>query len=547
MEEIKRLFSKNIRNRKMLWIIVSVAVVLIAAAAVVIALFVNANSTPRFSDCTITVKSEGGIALEGIGVSVYTDASKEKLVGQEKTDANGTVHFGQSVPIGSIAVLEDVPAGYNTEEAYSLTRSATKIVLSITLLEEMTELTPGCVMFDFTVTATNGRSYTLSSLLKKKKAVVLNLWYTGSRSCEREFIFLQKAFDMYAKNVAVLGISPNESDDDELMKAFKEEHSLTIPMARVGGDWKSLVQNSKLPTTIIIDRFGTVGLIHTGPVGNLTSFTGALKYFTADDYVQSAVDDISTLKDDEGTLEILGTEIAPLEFEDVTEFEVPVPAGQTVFCNLYQASGKKLQAKSENLRITFHGTEYPPVEGTVSFLIPPRSNSSKPDLVCLSNTGAKDETFEVVLVTVEGSVDKPIKTQLGQLTVSIAADNPQSMCYTCSATANGTFVLTIKNPPADVDYSVAITNQTSQTHMSLEENAEEDKDGNKTLSVSVMENDDVLITVSTLPNEDGQYPAAQIGLELSVQAADSSDETEPIQIPEPEIVTDPIVDNGEAA
>ena len=72
MEKIKQFFAKLVQNKKLLWITIGVAAVLVAAIVLAV-IFLGGNSeTPAGSDvidgCTVEVKTEGGMALEGIGV-----------------------------------------------------------------------------------------------------------------------------------------------------------------------------------------------------------------------------------------------------------------------------------------------------------------------------------------------------------------------------------------------------------------------------------------------------------------------------------------------
>ena len=133
MDKIKAFFSSLLQNKKLLWIIGGVAALLVIAG-IVIALLVGASNTD-LTGCTVEVKTEGGMALEGIGVYIYTDATKAELVSYAKTNEEGVAAITEAVPKGGVAILDGVPAGYVVEESYPITATETKIVLSISLLE----------------------------------------------------------------------------------------------------------------------------------------------------------------------------------------------------------------------------------------------------------------------------------------------------------------------------------------------------------------------------------------------------------------------------
>ena len=127
MDKIKALWN----NPKARWGIIGGAVALLVIIGVVIALCVGGNNAKGapITDCVVTVKTEGGMVLENIGVEVYADASKQDMVGYAKTDAEGKAAIDGEVPAGSVAVLVGVPAGYVVEETYTITQADTQIVL----------------------------------------------------------------------------------------------------------------------------------------------------------------------------------------------------------------------------------------------------------------------------------------------------------------------------------------------------------------------------------------------------------------------------------
>ena len=244
--------------------------------------------------CTVQINSAGGKALEGVGVYVYTDATMSDMIDYAKTDANGIAAISHSVPAGGVAVLDKVPEGYTAQESYTITATETKITLDTQLRQQIGKLTLGDVMFDFTVTDTNGVTHTLSQLLQTKKAVVINLWYVNCNPCKAEFPFLVEAYGKYASDIEVLAINP-EGDDAEAIEAFVKEFGLTFPTAEGDAAWKGIMDNLAYPTTIIVDRFGTAGLIHTGGIDSAKVFEDAFAYFVADGYVQSTVADITDI------------------------------------------------------------------------------------------------------------------------------------------------------------------------------------------------------------------------------------------------------------
>ena len=109
------------------------------------------------TDCTITVKTEGGVALENVGVTIYADKEQQELIDFVRTNADGAITTkGGFAPGNAYVFLTDVPDGYEVKEYYTITEKNTVITLKTTFNTEIAPITLGGVMFDFTVSDQNG-------------------------------------------------------------------------------------------------------------------------------------------------------------------------------------------------------------------------------------------------------------------------------------------------------------------------------------------------------------------------------------------------------
>lgn len=146
----------------------------------------------------------------------------------------------------------------------------------------------GDTMDDFTVTTSDGEELTLSKLLETKKAVVLNFWFSTCQPCAMEFPFLEEAYEEYKDQIEVIAVTP--FDDAETVSNYKEEKGLTFPM---GEDTAGLCDQfifDGYPTTIVIDRFGTVCFLESGSQPSAYAFKTLFSAYTADDYTESLLD-----------------------------------------------------------------------------------------------------------------------------------------------------------------------------------------------------------------------------------------------------------------
>lgn len=455
----------------------------------------------NLTDCTVTVITESGTKLEGVGVGVYADKEQKEIVDFARTNADGTVSF-QSLFTGNFIFLTDVPKGYAVENYYTVSEKNTILTLSTALLSKMSPITLGGVMFDFTVTDQNGTEYTLSKLLDSKKAVVLNLWYTNCGPCKMEFPFLQQAYNEYKEDLALLALNPVDTAD--AIPAFAAENGLTIPMAACDPEWANQISNIAYPTTVVIDRFGIVSLIHVGGIDNSKTFKNLFAYFTADDYTQTTFTDISRFEVS-GSEDTLGTAENPYEYSGNTGFSVDVDPAQTVYYTLYGADGLKLSVDGSSLKLVCDEKEYTPTKGNISFTIR-ATDATAPVLMSFTNTGSEKATYKVTLSSPAGSANNPITMKDGTVTVTLEENNNRGVYYQYKTPGEGTFTLECKNT---VNYTVTIKN------LDGKETATLNKDSKKA-SIAVRKNDKIQIVITAVA-KDGKYPATEAKLNASFQ------------------------------
>ncbi len=247
---------------------------------------------------TVTVKTVGGMPLDGIMVRFYSDEAAEQLVWAGETNKNGQLVF--NAPEGVLtAVVENVPTGYDAESTYRVGTTDPVIVLKAAPADasalSSTVFTLGDVMCNFTVEAVGHtgkptdssvtQTYRLSELLQDKKAVVLNFWFENCGPCRMEFPFLQEAYEQYADDVAVLAINPLDGTPMSVT-AYAADLGLTFPVAAGDPVWAQALSLSAYPTTVVIDRYGMIAMIHKGAITETATFAKIFDHFTAEDYVQ---------------------------------------------------------------------------------------------------------------------------------------------------------------------------------------------------------------------------------------------------------------------
>ncbi len=469
---------------------------------------------------TVQLITDSDQPLEGVGIYVYTDETQAELVWFARTDAEGKITFRDTTCEGYIAVLDGVSEDYIVEEFYPLTGELTTIVVEAQMQSgvDLNEITRalGDVMFDFTVTSTDGVEYTLSELLKEKEAVVLNFWYLECQPCRAEFPYLQEAYEQYSDRIEVLAMNP-VNNDGEKIAAFKKELELTFPMFAVDPAWEHAMQLTAYPTTVIIDRYGVISLIHKGSVTSTKVFTDAFEHFVGDDYEQGVVENIEDLES-----EAPGSDPnEPVELGGVQSFQVTIPAGGKLYYHLYRVNGY-LSTSNEKVYAIYDGNTYGPKSGGFGFNVK-SPDTYTPAKVTFGNDSTEEQTFTVYIAGPKGTYDNPYSVSLGEFTTTVAAGNDQGVYYQYRATKEGYLTIECLEVTKGVKYDYVLYNMDSTRMNTMREDGNEDC---TMVSVKVKPGDDVKITVATLPDSSNTYPRGVFKSKLFMSDTPVTEETE---------------------
>lgn len=140
---------------------------------------------------------------------------------------------------------------------------------------------------DFTITTYDGREISLYKLLDEKDMVLLNLWATWCGPCGYEFPAMQEAYEQYQDKVEIIALSIEATDSDEVLADYVQEKGMSFCVARDTIGLGSRIYSEGIPTSVVVDRFGTICLIEVGAMPDPGIFTNLFDVYTADDYTQS--------------------------------------------------------------------------------------------------------------------------------------------------------------------------------------------------------------------------------------------------------------------
>lgn len=240
----------------------------------------------------INVLSEGGLKLNNVKVT----ARKDGFVKRGISD-NGKIEFAMALGEYTLEVDPDsLPDGYYLPSGVTYKTNPDKreevdIRIPSRLIDASAAVSSyavGSIMRDFTFTDCYGSAHTLSEILKEKKAVVLNFFYTGCAPCRGEFPAIQRAYQNRPNSdVEVLAMSTTQNgDDDAKVAKFKTDNNITFPMGidRIG--LTQVFQNG-FPTTVVIDRYGMIAYRTFGGEPTTQFWSNMFARFAANDYVQN--------------------------------------------------------------------------------------------------------------------------------------------------------------------------------------------------------------------------------------------------------------------
>lgn len=237
---------------------------------------------------SVTVQTAGGMPMAGVAAYVYADDTLKDLKDYKETDESGVATFNLPGSEAYAIKLESVPKGYAAEASYAFKGSKTEIVLTSSLIEgenlSGASLGLGDIMYDFSVTDNAGVTTTLSEVLKEKKMVLLNFFYTTCGPCVTEFPYMQEAYEKYQEKVGIIALDP--MDDAAAVEGFKGSMGLTFPMVSCQPAWSAAFSVSGYPTSIVVDRYGMICLVEKGGLTSSRPFNSIFEAFSADDYQQ---------------------------------------------------------------------------------------------------------------------------------------------------------------------------------------------------------------------------------------------------------------------
>lgn len=138
---------------------------------------------------------------------------------------------------------------------------------------------------DFTVTTIDGGTFTLSEALKDHQLVLINIFFSGCGPCGMEFPYMQEAWMEHSDRVAVIALSVDPGDTDQVLQHYAQRLGLTLPMGHEAGTGLAeRFVTMGYPTTILVDQSGRVTKVECGALTSKEEFVKLFDQYSGESY-----------------------------------------------------------------------------------------------------------------------------------------------------------------------------------------------------------------------------------------------------------------------
>lgn len=261
---------------------------------------------------SVLVQDIAGKPLDGFYVEFY----KGNEVVAEGYTNNAGLYVKDLVPDRYRVVVDSAEGYFLNEDIFETDLIGTQIVVEAGLenfagieagLGHIYEL--GDIMYDFTLTNTEGEELNLYTLLEEYKVVILNFWYTTCSACFYEFPYMVEAYESsyvnsygetvnYKDEVCIIAVNPGFAGDGDTLdeiKSFKQSQGLSFNVAMdydnnpdnltIDAALTSMFSVKAYPTTVVIDSYGLIAEVEEGAVTATEKWTQSFDKYISDEYV----------------------------------------------------------------------------------------------------------------------------------------------------------------------------------------------------------------------------------------------------------------------
>ncbi len=248
---------------------------------------------------SVRIKTAGGMPLGGATFYVYDEEDNVQHIGT--TDKAGNATFQLATGGKYTVEVSDTLKGYDVSKAYSFNGTSAIITLSSSVITDQGAAgivyKLGDILRDYTVTNVDGERVSFSELLKDKKGLMINFFFSSCGPCNEEMPYIQSAYEKYGADMALIAICPGyPGENNQKAESFRDLHGLTFDVAYTADQtMMDAFALAGYPTTVFVDRYGMICLVEPGGMPSEKPFQMAFEHLTAANYQQKTFTSMSEL------------------------------------------------------------------------------------------------------------------------------------------------------------------------------------------------------------------------------------------------------------
>ena len=207
-----------------------------------------------------------------------------------------------------------------------------------------------------------------------------------------------------------------------------------------------------------------------------------------------------------------GVEGDPYVYYGAPEAFDVVPAGGSIYCDVYGVAGTILTINDADAYVIHNGVTYEAVDGVVTAPLSAGMPMMPVSLV-IGNKGAEDKAFTCTFALPAGDMSNPVVLEGEFLyeTVALTEGDGDGYFYQWTAVADGSVELQLYSvTPEGTAADIVVTNMNTYAQRSLSADGVADDWGTQVLKLDVAEGDVLSINVCVAPDANWNIPAAEI-------------------------------------
>lgn len=206
-------------------------------------------------------------------------------------------------------------------------------------------------------------------------------------------------------------------------------------------------------------------------------------------------------------------EIPVVDGDTMTLTTVSIPAGKSVFYQVYRIAGMILTINDANAYVVCDGTKYEATGGKVSFQVPGNMASDAIGLE-IGNKGGAAVTYTITFTNPTGSYMNPTGLSAAGTTISLHVNAGEEMGHYYKYVAEKTGVLTmyikeLSSKTRNAKAYISATNNNTYANRTTDSDGVEDGNFVK-IKMEVTAGDEIMIQVGASPTSTWKYPEEDI-------------------------------------